>query len=408
MKNLVIVLKEKKKNLVELLSIVDKRKKYDFLIASCYFTPRSASYLIHSIVDKNIKINRVQIYIDKKEALKIGKNVLQSWQTRINDKYEFDITLHPVDTSKLFHVKAYSLLAQNSEDILDGVVVSGSANLTEAGLTNNNGNIEVLIKTDELNDLKTFHEAISNLEIKDLEEIGNFNDTESFDYKYALLQSGYFIYKWSSSLNQELSIKFHLSEEGKEKIKGDPVLEELGFELSQASISKSYLKFKYKSPLTKYINNIKRNFGVETYLGYWIPKSIIDQVFGNEDFEKFKEKLSTAVEKQHDSIVSRIKNDHEKLISLNLIEVTKKHPKDSFFEHIEKLKENETKLWRLYYRYEVIDLPYDFSQKKEIEELYDNFTETYESKPANTTIRAIYKSLATKSLRPITDDIEID
>ena len=408
MKNSVVVLKEKKKTLVELLSIVDKRKRYNFLIASCYFTPRSASYLIRSIVDENINVNKVQIYIDKKEALKIGKNILQSWQTRINDRYEFDINLHPVDTPKLFHVKAYSLLAQNSEGLLDGVIVSGSANLTGAGLTNNNGNIEVFIKTEELNDLKAFHKAISNLEIMGLEEIENFKDTESFDYKYALLQSGYFIYKWSSSLNQELSIKFRLSEEGKEKIKGDPVLEELGFELSQASISKSYLKFKYKSPLTKNINNIKRNFGVETYWGYWVPKSIIDQVFGNEDFEKFRKKLLTAVEKQRDSIVSRIKDDYEKLISLNFIEVTRKHPKDSFFENIEKLKENETKLWRLYYRYEVIDLPYDFSQRNEIEELYDNFTETYESKPVNTTIRAIYESLATKSLPPIIDDIEID
>lgn len=403
MKNSVIVMKEKKKTLVELLSIVDKRKKYAFFIASCYFTSRSASYLISAIFDANITINSVQIYIDKKEALKIGKEILQSWLTRINDKYEFDINLYPVDTHNLFHVKAYSLITQNSDDLLDGVIVSGSANLTGAGLTNNNGNIEVLIKTQNSDDLKAFKKAISKLEILDLAEIENFKDIEAFDYKYALLQSGYFIYKWSSSLNQELSIKFRLSEEGKEKIKGDPVLEELGFELSQASISKSYLKFKYKSPLTKNINNIKRNFGVETYWGYWVPKSIIDQVFGNEDFEKFRKRLLTAIEKQRDSIVSKIEDDYEKLVSLNLIEVSKKHPKDSFFENIEKLKDNEIKLWRLYYRYEVIDLPYDFSQRDEVEELYDNFTETYSSKPTNTTIRAIYDSLATKSLRPIYD-----
>jgi len=407
MKNSVIVMREKKKTVVGLLSKVDKRKKYTFFIASCYFTPRSASYLIGDIITANINVNSVEIYIDKKEALKIGKKVLQSWVDRINDRYEFEVNLYPVDTPKLFHVKAYSLIAQDSEDSLAGIIVSGSANLTGAGLTNNNGNIEVLIKTESQNDLESFQNSISKLQTQDIEKIEDFKDIESYDFKYALLQSGYFIYKWSRSLPQELLIKFRLSEEGKEKIKGDPVLEELGFELSQASISKSYLKFKYKSPLTKNINNIKRNFGVETYWGYWVPKSIIDQVFGNENFEKFRKRLLTAVEKQRDSIVSKIKDDYEKLISLNLIEVTKKHPRDAFFENIEKLKENETKLWRLYYRYEVIDLPYDFSQRDEIEELYDNFTETYESKPTNTTIRAIYESLATRSLRRIIEDISV-
>lgn len=408
MKNSVIILREKKKTVVGLLSKVDKRKKYTFFIASCYFTPRSASYLIGDIITANINVNSVEIYIDKKEALKIGKEVLQLWLTRINDRYEFEINLYPVDTPKLFHVKAYSLITKNSEDSLDGIIVSGSANLTGAGLTNNNGNIEVLIKTESQHDLESFQKSILKLQTQDLEEIENFKDIEAFDFKYALLQSGYFIYKWSSSLNQELSIKFRLSEEGKQKIKGDPVLEELGFELSQASVSKSYLKFKYKSPLTKNINNIKRNFGVETYWGYWVPKSIIDQVFGNEDFEKFRTKLLIAIEKQHDSIVSKIEEDYEKLISLNLIEVTPKHPKDSFLENIEKLKSNEIKLWRLYYRYEVVDLPYDFSQWEEVEDLYENFTETYESKPTNTTIRAIYKSLDTKSLLPITNDISAD
>lgn len=405
MQNSVIILKEKKKTLVELLSIVDKRKKYIFYIASCYFNPRSASYLIRTINDKKIKIDCIQVYIDKKEALKIGKEILQSWVARVNDKYEFKINLYPVDTPKLFHVKAYSLISQGSSG---GVIVSGSANLTGSGLTSNYGNIEVLIKSENLNDLEAFQRAISKLEIVDLSEIENFKNIETFDYKYALLQSGYFIYKWSSSLNQELSVKFRLSEEGKDKIKGDPIIEELGFELSQASISKSYIKFKYKSPLTKNINNIKRKFGVETYWGYWVPRSIIDRVFGNEDFEKFKERFLSAVEKQRDSIIKKINEDYEKLISLNLIEATKKHPKESFFENIEKLKDNEIKLWRLYYRYEVIDLPYDFSQRDEIEDLYDNFTETYESKPANATIRAIYKSLATKSLRPITEDISVD
>jgi hypothetical protein len=406
--NSVIVQKDKKKTVVGLLSKVDKRKKYTFFIASCYFTPRSASYLIRAVSDSNININSVEIYIDKKEALKIGKKILKDWLNRINDNHEFATNIYPVDTPKLFHVKAYSLIAKNSEDLLEGIIVSGSANLTGAGLTSDNGNIEVLIETQNQNDLNSFNKSILKLQTQNLDEIDHFKNIEAFDFKYSLLQSGYFIYKWSSSLNQELAIKFRLSEEGKQKIKGDPILEELGFELSQASVSKSYLQFEYKSPLTKNITNIKRNFGVETYWGYWVPKSIIDQVFGNEEFEKFKAKLLVAFEKEYYSIVSKIEEDYAKLTNLNLIEATQKHPKESFLESIEKLKGNETKLWRLYYRYEVVDLPYNFSQRAEVEDLYDNFTETYESKPANTTIRAIYKSLDTKCLLPITDEISAD
>lgn len=408
MKNSVIILRDKKKTLLELLSKVDRRKKYTFTIASCYFTPRSASYLISDVSNAKINIDSVEIYIDKKEALKIGQEVLESWIVRINEKYDFEIKLYPVDTPRLFHVKAYSLIAKNPDETLTGVIVSGSANLTGAGLTSVNGNIEALIQTEQQEDLNSFQESISKLKIKDLEDIERFVEIDTFDFKYALLQSGYFIYKWSGSLNQELAIKFRLSEEGKQKIKGDPVLEELGFELNQASVSKSYLKFKYESPLTQNITNIKRNFGVETYWGYWVPKTIIDDIFGGEDFEEFKTNLLTAIEKQYESIIGKIEADYEKLTTLKLIESSKKHPKESFAESVEKLKDNEIKLWRLYYRYEIIDLPYDFSQREEIEELFENFTETYESKPTNITIRAIYECLNNKSLHPIKRGISTD
>ena len=408
MKNSVIIQRDKKKTLLELLSMVDRRKKYSFTIASCYFTPRSASYLISDILNAKINIDSVEIYIDKKEAIKIGQEVLKSWLARINDKYDFEIQLYPVNTPRLFHVKAYSLITKNPDETLTGVIVSGSANLTGAGLTSVNGNIEALIQTEQQEDLNSFQESISKLKIQNLEDIEKFKEIDTFDFKYALLQSGYFIYKWSGSLNQELAIKFRLSEKGKQKIKGDPVLEELGFELNQASVSKSYLKFKYEPPLTQNITNIKRNFGVETYWGYWVPKAIIDDIFGGEDFEEFKTNLLSAIEEQYDSIICKIEDDYEKLLALKLIESSTKHPKESFAESVRKLKDNEIKLWRLYYRYEIIDLPYDFSQREEIEELFENFTETYESKPTNITIRAIYECLDNKSLNPIKHEISTD
>jgi hypothetical protein len=402
----IILFNEKKKKLVELLSHIDKKRKYNFYIASCYFDLRTASYLIKDIYKEGIHIERIKIYIDKKEVFRIGKNNIQQWLNRINKKYSFNIDLFPVVAPKLFHTKIYALIACN---FLSGVLISGSANLTRAGLTSSNGNIESLIRTRSQAILKSFQESLLELEIQDLDKINLFDDTETLDFKYALLRSGYFLYTWSGSLNRELGIKFMLSDKGKEKIKDAPILKtlrtELGFELSQASISKSYLNFSYNPPLSENIKNLKKNFGIETYLGYWVPISVINRCFGNEEFEKFKRSLFKAIEEQQKLIVASIKKDYETLCKLELIEKLNTHPEESFLKKVEKLKDKKTKLWRLYYRYELIELPYDFSQHEEIEELYNNFIETCEAKSSNYTIRAVYRAINAKNLGPINIDL---
>jgi len=81
----------------------------------------------------------------------------------------------------------------------------------------------------------------------------------------------------------------------------------LGFKLSQASISKSYLNFSYNPLLSENIKNLKKNFRIETYLGYWVPILVINRCFGNEEFEKFKLKLFKAIEKQQKLIIDSIK-----------------------------------------------------------------------------------------------------
>ena len=69
------------------------------------------------------------------------------------------------------------------------------------------------------------------------------------------------------------------------------------------------------------------------------------------------------------------------------------------------MKDKETKLWKLYHRYELIELPYDFSQYEEIEELYDNLIETCENRTSNYTIRAVYRTINEKNLAPINIDL---
>lgn len=196
------------------------KRKYNFYIASCYFDLRTASYPIKDIYKKGINIETVEIYIDKKEVFRIGKNNIQQWLNRINKKYSFNIYLFPVVAPKLFHTKAYALTACN---FLSGVLICGSANLTSTGLTSNNGNIESFIRTRSQFILKSFQNSLSELKIHDLDKIDSFTDSDTLDFKYALLRSGYFLYTWSAFLNRELGIKLMLSDKGKEKIKDVPL-----------------------------------------------------------------------------------------------------------------------------------------------------------------------------------------
>ena len=104
----------------------------------------------------------------------------------------------------------------------------------------------------------------------------------------------------------------------------------MGFELSQASTNKSYLNFSYNPLLSENIKTLKKNFGIKTYLGYWVPFSVINRCFGNEEFEKFKLKLFKAIEKQQKLIIDSIKKDYETLCKLELIEKLNNSPEESF------------------------------------------------------------------------------
>jgi len=398
-----IIIKNSKKNkLITLLSNIDKRKSYQLYIATCYFNLRSASNLIRDLVDK-VKLENISIYIDKKEAFKIGKETIKQWLLNINKKTDIEINLFPVDTSYLFHSKAYSLVRINEDEEIEGVLVVGSANLTGAGLTSTQGNIEVLLGTSEPENILSFYNSMKGLNYQNIEDIDKFRSINSFDFKYSLLQSGYFVYKWSGSLNQELGIKFQLSDEGKQRIKGDPIIESLGFSLDHSTVSKSYFQFNYDSPLTEIVPNIKTNYGVETYFGHWVPTSIIDDIFGSEDFDKFKDTFLQALSDANDSILENIENDYERLLDLHLISESDKDPKDKFKERIKNLEQNDTKLWRIYYKYEVIYLPYDFSQRQEVEDLYGALTETCDMrKRDNYTTAAIKNSIKTRDLSPLT------
>ena len=68
----------KKSRLIEMLAKVDKRRHYKLYINTCYFTPNAAKSIIMSLKDE-VSIEEVNINIDRRDAIKWGRNSLEDF-----------------------------------------------------------------------------------------------------------------------------------------------------------------------------------------------------------------------------------------------------------------------------------------------------------------------------------------
>jgi len=348
----------------------DKRRRHCLYLASCYFTPESAKSLINSMKSiKDIKVN-----------------------------------LYAVETEYLFHTKAYAIISNNDDySIVCGSLVIGSANLTGSGLTSKYGNIESFLDTQDNDCLTHFIEQISSLKLLTVEDIEKFKNADDFSFKYALLKEGCFIHKWLDNLGQYLSTRYQLNEKGKEKI-GDETFRNAGFNIETATISKRYFKFEYEPPHLEDAENLTRNYGIETYLGYWIPNAALETLFEQNAFEEFKNNLKNEIELQIENIKKCIAQDMKYLKSEDIIQVTESNPIELFEKKVTELFENELKLKRIFSKYEIFNLPYDISQKEDIEELFEEMVSLSESRSRkNVAMKAFLNALTKPSLDDFRD-----
>ncbi|WP_295456387.1 phospholipase D-like domain-containing protein [uncultured Thiodictyon sp.] len=176
----IVVCQNKKQEMIDLFATVDRRNKYKLYIASCYFNSRSATYFIGGIADK-IRITGVNIYIDKKEAIKIGKPRLIRWIASARNRFEIEVNLYPVNESSIFHAKAYALVADSPGNPPGGMLIVGSANLTGAGLTSAHGNVEAMLATTEALEIDSFRNSLMMLQTTHISEIDRFANIDNFD-----------------------------------------------------------------------------------------------------------------------------------------------------------------------------------------------------------------------------------
>ena len=395
MENQINTNKSKLKTIVELISKnLDKNPWYTIYLTSCYFSSEAAIILINKL-NNEVKIKEIKIYIDHRTAIANGK---QELERVILSFKEIKITILAIETNSLFHSKGYAAISHATNDqIKMGCLVVGSSNLTGAGLTKSSGNIESLLETQDIELINQFENQLKNLRTLEISEIGKFHDPNSISFKYALIQEGMFIHKWADDLNRHLSIQYHLNRHGR-AITSNETLKKLGFNIEAATISKRYFEMDYKPPHLENATSLAKNYGVETHLGYWVPKLALTELFTEKNFLKFKQELKKEINRKLSDITNRIMEDYSELVNKKIIEVDK-NPAQLFEDKANNLMGNDTKLMRMFSKYEIFNMPYDISQDEEIEKLFSEIEELSKSRSRpNITQKSIKEAIFNLSI----------
>lgn len=380
-----------------------KQRRHELWILSCYVDmDLIESYVGHLL--KSVRITDVYLAFNFAEIYKIGptetKDKLLSVQSNLKE-IGIDFEWKALASSKLVHSKGYAIIQRVNGKAKDGVVLITSANFTNSGFKG--GNIELgYISTKKL-DLKDFENKYDYL----WDGVGTDISTAVFKqndflFKFALLSSGVFIHKWSGSLNQQVGIKYELTELAKEKGTIAPELAAVGFEAGD-TFTRQVLDLS-ELPQKEVPSSFIKRFTIETFWGRWCPADawkMLSSTF--EGSEEFIEEFQSAVEEE---TLLGIKDDaysvQEKLVEQGLIKKVKKDHLNRWVNRVQELSANIDRLERIFTGYEVHKLPYSIEQKSDIVELFESLEETVElSKAKNIAKEKIMSAIGSGNLNSI-------
>ena len=390
----------KMSSLVDALTAVDHRRLYYLSIATCYCSPNALRAFIDAILGR-LKIAHIYLYLDRRNAIDIGHAELNA----LKRAYPGLLCIYAVRAARLFHTKGYCLAAYDDDDLVEGRLAIGSANLTNPGLINTDGNIEsVVIHTNDhlIADFLDFFER-DNLLI-DLDELTKFAPDDStddlVDFQYALLTSGVFSHKWSATLSKYFSVRYQLNEEGRRAARTQADLR--GFEAEAVTIAKTYFSFDVSSwrPVD---DRLTRKFGIECFLGRWVPKSAFR---GNEKAEerlkKFKRALFDELDARMSALQREILADYEAFIEDGIVDELDTEPTRKFDEGIEAMRTGDDLLYRVLSGRYFFELPYDIGDAEGIAETFEDILLTINlRKKRNKTMKAVIKAVETRDLAPL-------
>lgn len=372
----------KKSSIFQEISACDGRCYQSLIIHTCYLDKdlSAAKEFIAYVRSRVQYLEKVIIYADEKEVQKRYCDI----KYFLNHFRGIDVEFNVVDCDRLFHSKAYALIAFDDDVIVSGGLVVGSGNLTGNGVTSQSGNIESFLASNDIDDIQEFWDRTQNLNCISFSE---WTPKEE-NLNEFIVNSGVFLHLWTDNdySNQKLLLKYDLTEDYKQKIKEDQsTLNKLNFDINANTISKRYFILPDSDVSTE---GWKRNYLIETYLGYWIPKTVLKQLTNKTDDEglnSFKEKVCQSLNEQYENVKSTIESDYNTLVQENIIKRIvdnsgkERNPAVDILEKINAFCENENAIARLYYKYDEFDFPYDEHSdeyEEKIEEMIDCMNDT--------------------------------
>lgn len=379
--------------LIDLCSELNKPKQHnhELLILTCYVNLELVKEFVRSM-NKCVKVSKVSILFDFSEVYRIGpKNVniqIQSISKYLDYKgicFEYAYLF----SSSLVHSKGYAIVQKDgSGKIIDGVSLITSANFTNPGFLGEN--VELGQASNGKKIVKEFIETFVFLK----ERFGKTSlkreifKQEEYLFRYALLESGVFLHKWTGNLKQDLSIVYNLTESTQRNIKNGVPFDldvnsfSLGKKLMRQIIDVDSLPEKIipRSFITSYT--------IETFWGRWCPREawnylicLVNPKVNEEDntkfglfLNKFKEKTSDVVLESKKKEAQPIQDDLQR--NGHIIPVQTNHL-DKWVEKVSQIRdEGNDRLKRYFLGYENSDLPYTVEQKESVNKLFNNLKES--------------------------------
>ena len=393
----------KLQSVVHALTDCDRRRSYYLSIATCYCTPQAVGDFIEAI-QAEVNLVEIYLYLDRRTAISIGQAQLAD----LENAYPDLLTAYAVRAGRLFHTKGYCLAAYAGDELVHGRLAIGSANLTSAGLTETHGNVESLAVHSDIATINGFLEFFDSEEnLIDLDELTNFSPDDTTDFQYTLLTYGLFSHKWSATLAAYFSVRFQLNEEGRRRAQEG--IDTPGFQMEAATIAKSYFDFDLQGwqPNDR---NLVRNFGIECFLGHWIPKSVLEgDVENNERFDQFKSALFEELELTMDSNCREIVQDCDSLMQEGIIDEPETDPAQSFRDRIASLRNDHDQLYRIWSGRHFFEFPYDLSDVDAIQETFEDILRTARRRRRkNRSMNAVLEAEMRKTLEPLQDFLVSD
>jgi hypothetical protein len=376
--------------IVDSLGDFDRRfqRRHELRILSCYLDKNLRG--IRALIDHVSEVVRLTDVELMFEMLEIYRGRLPNDAERDLRRLERrcrrrEVTFRwiPVRVGMLMHAKSYSVVQRVQGRVGDGVVWISSGNATTRGLGASRArvNVELSSKSTSRRDVADFLDIWGQLRENEIDIAQAFAQDDIYAFAYALLASGVFLHDWRDALRSQLGVRYTLTDVGRRSAPGNNELALLGLDLDRATATRNPFSAQLDFPPARRLPGaFARGYTIDTLLGRWCPCSIwnvVEQTIGQDEaFRQFYDALLSATTPQAmDRLVERESKIEDALVARGLV-VPDEERLQRWRGKISWLRKDETRLTRMFLRFEPFELPYDYQAREEIRRLYDSVLES--------------------------------